>query len=232
MTKIILLTLALLSAATPSFAFSEQDRAAFAAMHCDINDERAVEWAALGQTVTLKTHLSTHPDGGYPSGKLSIILENGTEIDLGGGSKYIDDGPIEALTDCQKHFSAAINDTVYSLSPDAVKVSKDPNIIGYYSENHFPTLQSLWAYTVRGQDCMDAMNLEGRTPSYECEHAADYHERLQNGLLENDLSSEDFAYLRENNAPLITVSRSTYYSETLVYDARNNTVHVLYYTGC
>ncbi len=228
MTKISLLTFALFCAAAPSFAQDNQDdyfeaaSIALADMRCDINDERRLRWDAMNQEVILRTKLTKDSDEGFPTGQLSIILENGTEIDLGGGGKYYDETYIEVLTDCEKHLGFAIGATVSSLSG-----RKD-----YYP--HL-TLKSLMEEIDYGKNCVDADGRpkdEDETAALECEMANYLHERFTEELPHSGLSDQALDALRDANAPLITINRSAYYSETAVYDARSNKIHVLYYEGC
>jgi len=220
MTKISLLTLALLSIASPSLAQNHDARSAFAAMRCDITDERAVEWVAIGQKVTLKTTINRTAEHDFPTGRLLIILEDGTEIDLGQGSKYFDDGPIEDLIDCQKHLSSAVGATLASLSGNG---------------DYHPTLKSLWDNMEYGKDCVDAQGQpkdKDNASIFECQQAFYLHELFTRERPHSELSDQELTTLRDSGAPLITITRSGYYSETAVYDANANKIHVLYSDGC
>ena len=130
--------------------------------------------------------------------------------------RYIDDGPEDELSDCNEHLEIAKADTLKSLS-DTVR---------------FATLESLWAYSVMGQDCMDAANLSEDGPSDECQTAASVHRDFTESSVELSMNFAQFKRLRENSAPLITVRRSTYYSETFVYDAQTNRLHKVLTQGC
>lgn len=225
MTKISLLTLALFSVAAPSFAQNfaqdnEPPRIAAADMRCDINDERRLRWEAMDQEVILRTKLTTGPHGGLPRGDLSLILENGTQIDLGGGGKYYDLAPQE-LTNCQEHLTAAIGETVGSLE-------------GGVYHPHL-TLKSLMEEITYGKDCVDAQGTPkeaDETASNKCQLANSLYERFAEEQPNSGLSEQDLIALQEADAPLITIVRSTYYSETGVYDARSHKIHILYYEGC
>ena len=184
-------------------------------LNCDITDEQTVYWAAMSQAVTLRTHIKSKGDY-YPIGILKLILEDGTEIDLGQGLKYIDDAPEVERGDCNKHLEIAKADTLKSLSEAA----------------SFATLESLWAYSEMGQDCMDAVNLPEDGPSDECQTAASVHQDFTEASAESSMNFTQFKRLRESSAPLITVRRSTYYSETFVYDAQTNRLHKVLSQGC
>ena len=225
MTKISLLTLVLLSVAAPSFAQSGQDnydyeaaRLALADMRCDINDERRLRWEAMDQEVILRTQLIKDSDAGLPIGHLSIVLENGTEIDLGSGQKYYDDGPIEEMLDCQKHLAQAVEMTAESLL--VPKPQRE-------------SLKSLLAYIDYGKTCTDPQSaLDEQKAGYDCYEASFLGESFAEGQPQSGLSRQALDALGEAGAPLITINRSAYYSETAVYDARSNKIHVLFYEGC
>ena len=182
---------------------------------CDISDEQTVYWAAMSQAVTLRTQLKTHDDS-FPVGFMTLVLENGTEVDLGQGSKYLDDAPEAELRDCEILLEIAKADTLDSLSRKA----------------RFPTLTSLWAFSAMGQDCMDDANLPDDGPSQQCQEAASIHEIFMETSSETPMNYKQFNRLRDSGAPLITVRRSTYYSETYVYDPQTNKLHNVLTEGC
>lgn len=188
---------------------------ALADFNCNITDEQTVYWVAMSQAVTLRTQIK-HDREVYPSGFMTLILEDGTEIDLGQGSKYIDDAPYDEFSDCKKHLQIAKTDTLDSLSGKA----------------RFSTVESLWAYSAMGQDCMDGANLTKDGPSENCQQAASVHEAFMEASIDSSMDFVQFKRLRDSRAPLITVRRSTYYSETFVYDAQTNTLHNVLTEGC
>jgi len=206
----IVAVLTILSAAN---AKAEED--ATSDFNCNITDEQTVHWTAMSQAVTLRTQVK-HQGEVYPSGFITLILEDGTEVDLGQGGKYMDDGPDDEFSDCKKHLQIAKADTLDSLSGKA----------------RFSTLESLWAYSAMGQDCMDGANLTKDGPSENCQQAASVHQDFMEASIDSSMDFAQFKRLRDSRAPLITVRRSTYYSETYVYDAQTNTLHNVLTEGC
>ena len=206
----IVAVLAFLSAAN-----AKAEEEAFSDFNCNITDEQTVYWAAMSQAVTLKTQIK-HEGEGYPQGFMTLILEDGTAVDLGQGGKYIDDAPDDEFNDCKKHLEIAKRATLDSLS----------------DTTRFATLESLWAYSAMGQDCMDAANLSEDGPSENCQQAASVHKAFMEASIDSSLDFTQFELLLDSHAPLITVRRSTYYSETFVYDAQTNTLHNVLTEGC
>ena len=75
-------------------------------------------------------------------------------------------------------------------------------------------------------------NLSESGPSEDCQLAASIHQSFQEALMETLMENKQFKRLLNGGAPLITVRRATYYSETLVYDAQPNTLHTVLTQGC
>jgi len=79
---------------------------------------------------------------------------------------------------------------------------------------------------------MDDANLPDDGPSQQCQEAASIHEIFMETSSETPMNYKQFNRLRDSGAPLITVRRSTYYSETYVYDPQTNKLHNVLTEGC
>lgn len=199
-------------------------------LDCDITDIQDLYWPAMDQTVTLTTQL-TSGENPWPDGTLALRLADGHVVDLGKGSKYIDDYDPANPPSCQDHLAVAQADTLHSLSPElAEDLSRNPWV--EIEQRHFRTLGNVSAYSVLGQDCMDSQNLQGRRPSFTCMQAAQFRERYMEGLENSAITAETYRNLLDNDAPVITLRRSAYYSETFVYDTRDTKLYRIFTSGC
>ena len=192
---------------------------------CDITDIQSVYWDAMNQDATLTTHLKGEANT-LPRATLSLKLADGTMIDLGGGGKYIDDFTKDSVPSCEDHLQAATRSTLEMMtSPDD------------YVGSHYPqTYNQLNALIAMGQDCQFPASGPKRARhelSDSCRSAANFLERY------NDQSSRGEPWpdgraqdLQAQNAPMIYVAGSTYYTVMYVYDPIDNVLREIMSDGC
>jgi len=192
---------------------------------CNLSDARQIYWQALGETVTLRTQVTQ--DGPYlPSAKLEIEFSDGTILDLGGGTKYYDDYMADNAPTCAHILAKATNMTVASLNNDPSLMMPELYEMEFFVE--YRSMSDLRTDLIFAANCNK--DDEIHETAYDCEKAQYVAERIA----ENDqnLPKHVFDRLVNENAPIIMVTGSTYFSSIMVYDRRKNSLHELYYDGC
>jgi len=212
------------AATEPQAAFNPQ---------CNIEDQDTVIWHYSGEAVTLTTQIFMTERDYYPHGKLSLTLADGTVLDLGQGMKYVDDYADTPPT-CREIADIAKGVTLASLTGQDFEADPNSLYAGSISkpESHLETLSSAWAYSVMGQDCMDAVNLAQDGPSLDCQRAADFREGFTAPDAGRTISYDRFEALTKVSAPLIHIRRSTYYDETFVFDPETKSLEYVFAQGC
>lgn len=198
---------------------------------CDLSDSLSVHWQALGETVTLHTKVSQEGKG-YPRAKLYIAFSNGKVLDLGDGGKYYDDYAPDNTPNCEHILAAATNSTVVSLNDD-VSLWR-PELYGKTSPYKaldirvYRSMSDVRAELLLANVC-NAEDEDYKAAS-KCQIAQHMAEQIADN--ESNLPKHEFDKLVSENAPIITVTRSTYYSQTYAYERKDNSLHELYFEGC
>ena len=207
--------------------------------------ETMVDWAALGEAVVFRTQLSgqgTH----LPNGTYTLIRADGTEVALGGGGKFIDDfDPDQTWPSCEDHLAAshvgpmnvprtqqATSHVPYSVTirhyirgNTLAEVMSDADCLANDQERtrvfaNRPERDDQESYTRFRQDLRALESTRGV-----CQDKRQIQEYYKD-------DPETLLHLIEIDAPLLTITRSTYYSDQVAFDPETNTVHELFYWGC
>jgi len=198
---------------------------------CNFEDSLSVYWQALNETVTLHTQVSQEGTS-LPRAKLQIEFPDGKILDLGDGGKYYDDFSPDNAPSCAHILATATNDTIVSLNDDASLWRPELySKTSPYEELGIKTYRSmsdLRADLIFAEHCN--VKDEDINVATQCEIMQDKVEKIAEN--ESNLPKHKFDSLVLYNAPIITVTRSTYYSETYIYDRSDNSLHKLYYDGC
>ena len=212
---------------------------------CNQVREVSVDWAALGETVVFRTELSGD-HASLPRGTYTLIRADGTEVPLGGGGKFIDDfGPDEALPSCEDHlaashvgpldaaqtqettsrapYSATIRDyirgnTIAGVMSDADCLANDQERTRLFANRPDRSDEAVYERFRQNMKTVDAAQALCRDKRQIQEHYRDDPETLMR--------------LIAIDAPLLTITGSTYYSGQVAFDPETNTLHQLFSWGC
>ncbi len=179
----------------------------------------------MQQNVTLTTRL-TGDANSLPRAALSLSLADGTEINLGGGGKYIDDFAADSIPSCEDHLRVATSATIGSLT-----ATQDKNIYNYIT-----TYGELMGLIAMRQDCQfpaGGPNKDYDELSEPCQRAANVlaaYTESESQLKSWPIGRHD--YLLKRDAPIIYVTGSTYFVTINVYDPIDNIMREIMYEGC
>ena len=212
-------------------AFAQSDAISRPEGSCNLKDSISVHWQALNETVTLHTEVSQEGDY-YPRAKLKLEFSDGKTLDLGDGGKYYDDYSQDNAPSCEHIVAAATNPTIVSLNDKTSlwrpELYEKTSPYENFDIKIYRNMSDLRADLLFSQSC--DMKDEDYEVASRCASLENITEEISRN--KSNFPKHKFDSLVTNNAPIITVSRSTYYSETYVYDRGENTLYNLYYEGC
>jgi len=187
---------------------------------CNIVDEETVFWQAIGETVKLRIELKGDA-GTLPRGKSYLTFEDGKEIFLGEGGKYIDDFDRENPPNCAKYLAVAKSPVMSSLQGNPL------NMMGI----ELRSVNDIDKALRMAEECAEDMTseLEMQSRLYRCNDLKVFADDIREM---NELSAESFSALISKKAPLIEVPYSTYGVDILAFDPDKRTLHKVSYSGC
>lgn len=229
----------------PSAGTAEAETIILPPEPCHQVRETAVDWAALGETVVFRTQLSGD-HASLPTGTYTLIRANGTEVALGGGGKFIDDfDPSGVLPSCEDHlaashagpvdaprtqeaasrapYSVTIRDyirgnTIADVMSDAACLTNDQERTRLYANRPDRSDEDVYKRFWQDIRALDATQAS-------CRDKRQIQEQFQD-------DPETLLRLIAIDAPLLTITRSTYFSDQVAFDPETNTLHNLFYWGC
>jgi len=220
-------------------AYAEGAAASKTNSGCDLLREEAVNWTALGETVTFRVELTSEDPQHLPGGSYTMIRADGTEIDLGGGGKYIDDWVEGDAPSCEEHLEVA---AIGPIAPfGEIHQSRMPHsftIRDYITGTNVAELMSDAACLAVDQQRIrlyenrpDPENKEVFEPYWAARQEADRaltrcidKRQIQDQFRE---TPEILLHLIEIDAPVLSLTRSTYYSDQVALDPETNKLYEL-----
>lgn len=106
-----------------------------------------------------------------------------------------------------------------------------PSLADWKGEK-FQDMSGVWSFSALGQDCMDSVNAQPDGPTPLCRKAADFREAHMQALQRGDWPQGRYHELARAQAPLKTFRRSEHESDTYVYDSRDQSLRLIFTTGC
>lgn len=179
---------------------------------CDL---KAVDIVSLGDgaTAQLETQLfhEAPTDIGYPSATRVLVLEDGRRIDLGTGSKFIDDGE----SSCENILAEAHGTVLDSLSAPGRVSNLSPKLLQVWHEN---------------EGCTEDQSACNDLVSDGVEVWAAQPDRLVYGIAWP--SPVQVNNLTANDAIIISVRMSAYYAREIALDLKKGRAIDLWTEGC
>lgn len=210
---------------------------------CDLVHEQSVDWTALGETVTFHTRL--YDAGEYtPSAIFTMIRADGTEADLGGGGKFIDDWTEGQEPSCQDHLAASfIGPSQYTPATIKNKAPASLSIRDYIAGE---TVADIMSDTACLANDLDRASLYENQPDRNDEdaYAAFWTKRyaveqVKTTCREKRQIQKQYAanpelllHLITINAPILEIRRSVYYATYEAFDPETNKTYELFFSGC
>ena len=200
---------------------------------CDYTDTQTVTWAGIGEDVIVRTEITSDGED-YPRGKVFLTFEDGQEIPVGDGGKYVDE--------------AGIGCDVQAAEANAELIDSIQTGVDLYGTS-FTRLRDFDAALQKVEYCDTGENMD----FYKTGPGAEYVTVLRKGdswasayadcsaIMRNAVEmSENINMLDKkvyddlvaNDALLITVPYSSYGVDIVVLDRTNGKIHTLFYSGC
>jgi len=184
---------------------------------CDLVDEETLYWETIGEDVTLRIELKGE-SGALPWGITYLTFQDGEEVILGEGGKYIDDFTADNVPTCEDH----------------LRVAKDPVLTSIRQSS--PTY--IWGVPLKSMsDVEKALELSKTcqeddpqlTPMIDCRDILQFAKDFQS---QNEIDPEVYKNLIDQIAPIIQVPYSTYGVDIYAYDQTARKFHKISYSGC